>query len=112
MPVIAARGLRKRYGKSLGLDRVDLQVEQGRILGLVGPNGAGKSTALFAIAGLISYEGELTVLGRDPWTHRDQLMRDVGFLADVAVLPRWIRVSNALEYVSGVHPRFDRERAE
>src|SRR4029450_499754 len=87
-------------------------VEEGRILGMIGPNGAGKTTALNAILGLTSYEGELKVLGRDPWTSRDELMRDVSFIADVAVLPRWIRVSKLLDYVAGVHPRFDRAKAE
>jgi ABC-2 type transport system ATP-binding protein len=87
-------------------------VEEGRILGLIGPNGAGKTTALNAMLGLTPYEGELHVLGRDPWTERDRLMRDVCFIADVAVLPRWIRVSQALDYVAGVHPRFDRAKAE
>src|ERR671929_214107 len=87
-------------------------VEEGRILGLIGPNGAGKTTALNAILGLTPYEGELKVLGRDPWSARDQLMRDVSFIADVAVLPRWIRVTQALDYVAGVHPRFDRAKAE
>src|SRR5207244_10652311 len=91
---------------------VDLGVEEGRILGLIGPNGAGKTTALNAILGLTSYEGELKVLGRDPWTVRDELMRDVSFIADVAVVPRWIRVSQLLDYVVGVHPRFDRAKAE
>ncbi len=89
-----------------------MRVEQGRILGLIGPNGAGKTTALNAILGLIPYRGELRVLGRDPWTERDQLMRDVCFIADVAVLPRWIRVSQTLDYVAGIHPRFDRTKAE
>ena len=112
MPVIAARGLRKAFGKSVALDGVDLQIEEGRILGLIGPNGAGKTTALYAILGLIPYEGELSVLGRNPWTERDRLMREVAFIADVAVLPRWMRVSQALDYVAGVHPRFDRRRAE
>ena len=87
-------------------------IEAGRILGLIGPNGAGKSTALHAILGLIPYEGELKVLGRDPWNERDRLMRDVCFIADVAVLPRWLRVSQAIDYVAGVHPRFDRAKAE
>jgi ABC-2 type transport system ATP-binding protein len=91
---------------------VNLRVEEGRILGLIGPNGAGKTTALNAILGLTPYEGELKVLGRDPWTEREQLMRDVCFISDVAVLPRWIRVSQALDYVAGVHPRFDRVKAE
>jgi ABC-2 type transport system ATP-binding protein len=110
--VIEARGLRKTFGTTIALDGVDLRVEEGRILGLIGPNGAGKSTALNAILGLTQYRGELKVLGRDPWTERDQLMRDVCFIADVAVLPRWMRVSQALDYVAGVHPRFDRAKAE
>jgi ABC-2 type transport system ATP-binding protein len=109
---IEARGLRKAYGATIALDGIDLRVEEGRILGLIGPNGAGKSTALNAILGLIGYEGELKVLGRNPWTERDQLMEDVCFIADVAVLPRWLRVSQALDYVAGVHPRFDRAKAE
>ena len=112
MACIEARGLRKAYGSSVALDGVDLRVEEGRILGLIGPNGAGKTTALNAILGLTPYEGELKVLGRDPWTERDQLMRDVCFIADVAVLPRWLRVRQALDYVAGVHPRFDRAKAE
>src|SRR3954465_3958442 len=112
MPCIEARGLRKVFGSTVALDSVDLRVEEGRILGLIGPNGAGKTTALNAILGLIPYEGELNVLGRDPWSQRDQLMRDVCFIADVAVLPRWLRVSQALDYVAGVHPRFDRAKAE
>ena len=112
MACIEARGLRKVYGTTVALDRVDLRVEEGRILGLIGPNGAGKTTALNAILGLTPYEGELKVLGRDPWILRDQLMRDVSFIADVAVLPRWLRVSQALDYLTGVHPRFDRTKAE
>jgi ABC-2 type transport system ATP-binding protein len=112
MACIQARGLRKAFGATVALDGVDLQVEEGHIVGLIGPNGAGKTTALNAILGLTPYEGELRVLGRDPWTTRDQLMRDVCFISDVAVLPRWIRVSQAVDYVAGVHPRFDRARAE
>jgi ABC-2 type transport system ATP-binding protein len=112
MTVIEARSLRKAFGKTVALDGVNLRVDEGRILGLIGPNGAGKSTALNAILGLTEYQGELRVLGRDPWEERDQLMRDVCFIADVAVLPRWMRVSQALEYVGGVHPRFDRVKAE
>ena len=112
MTCIEARGLRKTYGTTIALDGIDLRVEEGRILGLIGPNGAGKTTALNAILGLTSYQGELRVIGCDPWTARDQLMRDVSFIADVAVLPRWIRVSQALDYVAGVHPRFDRAKAE
>jgi ABC-2 type transport system ATP-binding protein len=112
MACIEARGLRKTYGTTIALDGVDLRVEEGRILGLIGPNGAGKTTALDAVLGLIPYGGELKVLGRDPWNERDRLMQDVCFIADVAVLPRWMRVSQALDYVAGVHPRFDRAKAE
>src|SRR3954451_9336412 len=112
MACIEARGLRKAFGSTIALDAIDLRVEEGRILGLIGPNGAGKTTALNAILGLTPYEGELGVLGRNPWEQRDQLMRDVCFIADVAVLPRWMRVSQALDYVAGVHPRFDRAKAE
>jgi ABC-2 type transport system ATP-binding protein len=112
MTVIEAHSLRKTFGTTVAVDGIDLRVEEGRILGLIGPNGAGKTTALNAIVGLTSYQGELKVLGRDPWTERDQLMRDVCFITDVAVLPRWIKVSQALDYVAGVHPRFDRAKAE
>jgi ABC-2 type transport system ATP-binding protein len=112
LPIIEARGLRKAFGATVALDGVNLRIEEGRILGLIGPNGAGKSTALNAILGLTPYQGELKVLGRDPTTERDRLMRDVCFIADVAVLPRWMRVSQALDYVAGVHPRFDRAKAE
>jgi ABC-2 type transport system ATP-binding protein len=112
MACIEARGLRKAFGTTIALDDVDLRVEEGRILGLIGPNGAGKTTALNAILCLTPYQGELKILGRDPWSERDQLMREVCFIADVAVLPRWIRVSQALDYVAGVHPRFDRAKAE
>jgi ABC-2 type transport system ATP-binding protein len=112
MACIEARGLRKSFGTTVALDGVDLHVEEGRILGLIGPNGAGKTTAINAILGLVPYHGELRVLGRDPWSERDQLMRDVCFIADVAVLPRWIRVSQVLDYVAGIHPRFDRAKAE
>ena len=112
MATIEARGLRKTFSTTVALEGIDLHVEEGRILGIIGPNGAGKTTALNAILGLTSYEGELKVLGRDPWTNRDELMRDVSFIADVAVLPRWIRVSQLLDYVAGVHPRFDRAKAE
>jgi ABC-2 type transport system ATP-binding protein len=112
MTTIQARGLHKSYGSFVALNRIDLNVEQGRILGLIGPNGAGKTTLLNAILGLTAYQGSLTVLGRDPWTQRDQLMTDVAFVADVAVLPRWMRVSDALDFVAGVHPRFNRAKAE
>src|ERR1700750_1188705 len=112
MTTIEARGLRKAFGPTVALDSIDLCVEEGRILGLVGPNGAGKTTALNAILGLTSYEGKLKVLGRDPWQERDALMREVSFIADIAVRPRWIRVSNLIDYVAAVHPRFNRTRAE
>ena len=112
MPCIEARGLRKAYGTNIALDGVNLRLEEGRILGLIGPNGAGKTTALNAILGITQYQGELRVLGRDPWRERDLLMRDVCFISDVAVLPRWIKVSQAIDYVAGVHPRFDRAKAE
>jgi len=112
MACIEARGLRKAFGTTIALDGVDLHVEDGRILGMIGPNGAGKTTALNAILGLTPYQGQLRVLGRDPWTERDLLMRDVCFIADVAVLPRWIKVSHLLDYMSAVHPRFERRRAE
>src|SRR5256884_6454715 len=112
MATIEARGLRKAFGTTVALDGIDLRVEEGRILGLVGPNGAGKPTAFNAILGLTPYQGELKVLGRDPWNERNQLMRDVSFIADVSVLPRWIRVTHLLDYVAGVHPRFNRTKAE
>jgi ABC-2 type transport system ATP-binding protein len=112
MSCIEAQGLRKSYGATAALNGLDLEVGQGRILGLIGPNGAGKSTALQAILGLIPHQGHLRVLGLDPWRERDKLMQEVCFIADVAVMPRWMRVSQALDYMTGVHPRFDRARAE
>jgi ABC-2 type transport system ATP-binding protein len=112
MTNIEARGLRKTFGSTVALDGVDLQIAEGRIVGLIGPNGAGKTTALNAIVGLAPYEGQLRVLGRDPWTERDVLICDIGFITDVAVLPRWIRVVQVLDFVAGIHPRFDRAKAE
>jgi ABC-2 type transport system ATP-binding protein len=112
MTNIEAHGLRKAYGSTIALDGIDLQIAEGRIVGLIGPNGAGKTTALNAIVGLSSYEGQLRVLGRDPWTDRDALIGDIGFITDVAVLPRWIRIAQLLDFVAGVHPRFDRAKAE
>jgi ABC-2 type transport system ATP-binding protein len=112
MALIEANGLRKTFGSKTALDNLHLRVEEGRILGIIGPNGAGKSTLLNAILGLTPFQGTLRVLGRDPWTERDQLMRDVSFIADVAVLPRWLRVADALDYMAGVHPRFDRAKAD
>jgi len=110
--VIEARGLTKSYGNTPVLRGVDLNIEAGRIVGLIGPNGAGKTTAIKAILGLTAFDGELKVQGLDPRTERDALMKEVCFIADVAVLPRWIKVSQAVEFVAGVHPRFDRKRAE
>ena len=112
MACIEARGLRKVFGSTVVLDGIDVRVNEGRIAGLIGPNGAGKTTALNTILGLTTHEGDLKVLGRDPWEDRDQLMRDVCFMADVAVLPRWMRVAQVLDYVAGVHPHFDRAKAE
>jgi len=112
MALIETRGMRKVFGRTVALDGIDLTVQEGRIVGLIGPNGAGKTTALNAILGLTPHEGSVRVLGLDPWAQRDRLMRDVCFVADVAILPRWMRVSQLLEYVAGVHPRFDRAKAE
>ena len=110
--VISARNLRKRYGSTQALDGIDLDIGPGRIVGLIGPNGAGKTTALKAFLGLTSFQGSLAVLGRDPRRERHALMRDICFITDTAVIPRWIRVSQVLDYVAGVHPKFDRARAE
>ncbi len=110
--VVRASGLRKAYKNKLALDGTSFEIAPGRIIGLIGPNGAGKTTALKAMLGLIPFEGELRVLGRDPRTERDALMNDVCFIADVAVLPRWMRVREAIDFVDGVHPRFDRARCE
>jgi ABC-2 type transport system ATP-binding protein len=111
-PLIEARGLSKRYGSFVALDRADFVVQPGRIVGLIGPNGAGKTTALRALLGLTTYEGELSVLGREPFAERAQLMQEASFIADVAVLPAWLRVQQAIDFVAGVHPRFRRGRAE
>jgi ABC-2 type transport system ATP-binding protein len=110
-PLIEARGLSKKYGSFVALDRADFVVQPGRIVGLIGPNGAGKTTALRAVLGLTTYEGELSVLGREPFAERALLMREASFIADVAVLPAWLRVQQAIDFVAGVHPRFRRERA-
>jgi ABC-2 type transport system ATP-binding protein len=110
--VISARHLTKRYGNSVAVDDVSFDIPAGRIIGLIGPNGSGKTTTLKAALGLIPFEGELKVLGLDPRTQRDQLMEQVCFIADVAVLPRWLRVSEAVDFVAGIHPRFDRAKAE
>jgi ABC-2 type transport system ATP-binding protein len=110
--VIHAKGLSKRYGTTIALDAIDFEIESGRIVGLIGPNGAGKTTALKSILGLSEFDGELSVLGLDPRTQRSKLMEQVCFIADVAVLPRWIRVCDAIDFVGGVHPRFSREKCE
>ena len=110
--VIEARGLKKAYRNKLALDSTSFRIEAGKIIGLIGPNGAGKTTALKAILGLVPFEGDLKVLGFDPRRQRDALMREVCFIADVAVLPRWIRVREAIDFVAGIHPRFDRAKCE
>lgn len=110
--VIDARSLTKRYGKSVAVDNISFKIPAGRIVGLIGPNGSGKTTTLKAMLGLVPFEGELKVLGLDPRTERDELMKQVSFIADVAVLPRWIRVREAIDFVAGVHPKFDRAKAE
>ena len=110
--VISARGLTKRYGKQVAIDGIDFDIPAGRIVGLIGPNGSGKTTTLKAALGLVPFDGQLTVMGLDPRTQRDALMQDVCFIADVAILPRWLRVMDAIDFVAGVHPRFDRTRAE
>ncbi|QYG08494.1 ABC transporter ATP-binding protein [Janthinobacterium sp. PAMC25594] len=110
--VISARGLRKQYGKQVAIDGISFDIAPGRIVGLIGPNGSGKTTTLKAILGLTGFEGDLSVLGRDPRVQRDALMEDVCFIADVAILPGWLRVRDAIDFVAGVHPRFDRSKAE
>jgi ABC-2 type transport system ATP-binding protein len=109
--LIEAHDLTKKYGAHVALDRVNFSVAAGRIVGLIGPNGAGKTSALRAVLGLTAYEGQLQVLGREPWRERAALMRDACFIADVAVLPAWLRVDHAIDFVAGVHPRFRRDRA-
>jgi ABC-2 type transport system ATP-binding protein len=110
--VLTAKGLNKKYGQQLAIDHINLDIQPGRIIGLIGPNGSGKTTTLKAALGLIPFEGELRVLGFDPRTQRDELMKEVCFIADVAVLPRWIRVSEVLDFVEGTHPKFNRQKAK
>jgi ABC-2 type transport system ATP-binding protein len=109
--VISARNLTKRYGSTVAVDGVSFDIPAGRIVGLIGPNGSGKTTTLKAALGLVPFEGELKVLGLDPRTQRDELMENVCFIADVAVLPRWLKVKDAIDFVAGVHPKFDRAKA-
>jgi ABC-2 type transport system ATP-binding protein len=110
--IITAANLSKKYGKQAALDGVTFTVEAGRIVGLIGPNGSGKTTTLKALLGLTQFDGELSVLGMDPRTQRDALMNEVCFIADVAILPKWLKVKDAIDFVEGVHPRFDRSKAE
>jgi ABC-2 type transport system ATP-binding protein len=109
--VISARNLSKRYGRNIAVDSVSFDIPAGRIVGLIGPNGSGKTTTLKAALGLVPFEGELKVLGLDPRTQRDELMENVCFIADVAVLPRWLKVKDAIDFVAGVHPKFDKAKA-
>jgi len=109
---ITARNLSKHFGKFAAVDNVSFEIQPGRIVGLIGPNGSGKTTALKAILGLSTFEGQLNVLGFDPQAQRNELMKEVCFIADVAVLPRWISVGQAIEFVAGVHPKFDRKKCE
>jgi ABC-2 type transport system ATP-binding protein len=110
--LIVARGLGKSFGTTRALNDVNFTVNAGRIVGLIGPNGAGKTTALKALLGLTRFDGELSVLGLDPYHQRHRLMQDVCFIADVAVLPRWIRVRQLIDFVAATHPRFRREVCE
>jgi ABC-2 type transport system ATP-binding protein len=110
--VISAKGLSKRYGKQLAVDNISFDIPTGRIVGLIGPNGSGKTTTLKAALGLVPFDGQLSVLGFDPRTQRDALMEEVCFIADVAILPRWLRVCDAIDFVAGVHPKFNRAKAE
>ncbi len=110
--VVTAGNLRKHYGKQAALDGASFSIEAGRIVGLIGPNGSGKTTTLKALLGLTPFEGELSVLGMDPRTQREALMNEVCFIADVAILPKWLKVKDAIDFVEGVHPRFDRNKAQ
>lgn len=111
-PIITAEGLSKRYKHTQALDNASFRIEPGRIVGLIGPNGAGKTTVLKAILGLTDFSGRLSVLGMDPRRDRNRLMEQVCFIADVAVLPRWLKVREAVDFVAAIHPRFDRDRCE
>ncbi|MCI0516980.1 MAG: ATP-binding cassette domain-containing protein, partial [Woeseiaceae bacterium] len=110
--LISARHVSKSYGRLRAVDDVSFEIEKGRIMGLIGPNGAGKTTLLKAVLGLTDCEGDLTVLGLDPFRQRKELMQNICFIADVAVLPRWIRVSQLLDFIESIHPRFSRSKAD
>lgn len=110
--VISATNLTKRYGKKIAVDSINLSIQPGSIVGLIGPNGSGKTTTLKALLGLTRFDGELAVLGFDPRTDRRAMMQDVCFIADVAVLPAWITAAQALDFAEGVHPKFNRARAD
>ncbi|MBC3807868.1 ABC transporter ATP-binding protein [Undibacterium seohonense] len=110
--LISAKFLSKSFGKQNVLNQINFEIKPGSIVGLIGPNGSGKTTTLKAILGLTPFDGELSVLGFDPRTQRDALMQEVCFIADVAILPRWLRVCDAIDFVEGVHPKFNREKAE
>ncbi|PRC92004.1 ABC transporter ATP-binding protein [Solimicrobium silvestre] len=111
-PIISAKGVSKRYGNQVAVDNISFDIPSGRIVGLIGPNGSGKTTTLKALLGLIPFDGALSVLGLDPRTQRDELMKQVCFIADVAILPSWLRVSDAIDFVAGIHPQFNRAKAE
>ena len=110
--LVSAQGVTKRFGSFTAVDNVSFEVESGKILGLIGPNGAGKTTLLKALLGLTDCEGQLSVMGLDPFKQRKELMQNICFIADVAVLPRWIKVTQLLDYVEAIHPNFSRKRAE
>ncbi len=110
--LVTARGVSKNYGKICAVDNVSFDIDKGKIMGLIGPNGAGKTTLLKAMLGLTDCDGDLSVLGLNPFRQRKELMRNICFIADVAVLPRWIRVSQLLDFVESMHPNFSREKAE
>ncbi len=110
--LVTARGVSKRFGDILAVDNVSFEIEKGKIMGLIGPNGAGKTTLLKALLGLTDCSGELSVLGLDPFRQRKELMQNICFIADVAVLPRWIRVSQLLDFIEATHPNFSMSRAQ
>ena len=110
--LVSAQGVTKNFGSFKAVDNVSFEIESGKILGLIGPNGAGKTTLLKALLGLTDCEGQMSVMGLDPFKQRKELMQNICFIADVAVLPRWIKVTQLLDYVEAIHPNFSRKRAE